>query len=39
MRIQSLTETSKESVIYFNNKYETAIYRNYDLYVLFVEKV
>ena len=38
VRIQSLTETSKESVIYFNNKYETAIYGNYDLYVLFVEK-
>ncbi|MDZ4203273.1 MAG: N-6 DNA methylase, partial [Bacteroidales bacterium] len=38
VRIQTLKETAKESVEYFKIKYKTAIYGNYDLYVLFVEK-
>ena len=38
VRIQSLNETSPESVHYFKSKYETSKTGNYDLYVLFVEK-
>lgn len=38
VRIQSLKDSSKDSVNYFNAKFHTAQYGNYDLYVLFVEK-
>jgi type I restriction-modification system DNA methylase subunit len=38
VRIQSLNETSEDSVNYFKKKYQTSKTGNYDLYVLFVEK-
>lgn len=38
VRIQALKESSAESVNYFKDKYESAAYGNYDLYVLFVER-
>jgi adenine-specific DNA-methyltransferase len=38
VRIQSLNETSEDSVNYFKRKYQTSKTGNYDLYVLFVEK-
>ena len=38
VRIQSLSETSEESVTYFKKKYQGSQTGNYDLYVLFVEK-
>jgi adenine-specific DNA-methyltransferase len=38
VRIQSLNETSEDSVNYFKRKYETSKIGNYDLYVLFVER-
>jgi adenine-specific DNA-methyltransferase len=38
VRIQSLNETSEESLFYFKNKYRTSQDGNYDLYILFVEK-
>lgn len=38
VRIQNLIESSKKTVNYFNNKFQSSQYGNYDLYVLFVEK-
>jgi adenine-specific DNA-methyltransferase len=38
VRIQSLKDTSLESVDYFKKRYTTSQIGNYDLYVLFVEK-
>lgn len=38
VRIQILKESSEDSINYFNNKFQSSQYGNYDLYVLFVEK-
>lgn len=38
VRIQTLKETSQESVLYFKNYFKTSLHGNYDLYVLFIEK-
>ena len=38
VRIQTLKDSSQESIDYYKKKYQSAAYGNYDLYVAFVEK-
>ena len=38
VRIQTIKDSSPESITYFKDKYASAAFGNYDLYVLFVEK-